>query len=176
VDLNCAKPPNCLRLDQAFVNRRQSHGGTKKDKTPIVHVHIGCDQPLGKVGNSEPAHKHPASPTSDSETSDSSSNDNDAESIPIANILQSLNRKLPTHNYLQYKDALVKNGILYAQSALDFDKDTYVSDLGMVVGAVGPFLRKVTKVVEGSAKAQAKRSWAKKREKKRARLAAAADA
>jgi len=65
---------------------------------------------------------------------------------------------------------------LYAQSALDFDKDTYVLDLGMVVGTVGPFLWKVTKVVEGSAKAQAKRSRAKKRVKKRARLAAAANA
>jgi len=141
-----------------------------------VHVHISCDQPLGKVGNSELAHKCPASPISDSEISDSSSDDNNAESIPIADILQSLNRKLPAHNYLQYKDALVKNGILYAQSALDFDKDTYVLDLGMVVGTVGPFLWKVTKVVEGSPKARAKRSRAKKRAKKRARLAAAANA
>ena len=110
-----------------------------------MHVHIGYNQLLGKVGNSEPTHKCPASPASDSKISDSSSDVNDAESIPIVDIHQSLDKKLPAHNYLQYEDALVKNGILYAQSALDFDKDTYVSDLGMVVGAVGPLLWKVTK-------------------------------
>lgn len=62
---------------------------------------------------------------------------------------------------MQYQSTLTKKGILYAQSALAFNKTVYVSEIVMVDGAIGPCICKVSKVIEGREKARTKKAKAK---------------
>lgn len=65
--------------------------------------------------------------------------------------------RVPKLNLPQYEDILTGQGIVYAESVLDFDKG-YYAGLGMAEGAVGTFLDGVAKAIKHEEK-----------EKKRAR-------
>ena len=69
-----------------------------------------------------------------------------------------LHVKYPKLNFPQYEVVLADKGIVYAESAIDFDNDFYL-DLGIAEGAIGPFKKGI--------------SWAlrhERKEKKRTKL------
>jgi hypothetical protein len=75
------------------------------------------------------------------------------EPIPIASVLDRLDGKQSALNFCQYKAALERDGIAYACSVGDFDREFYVKKIGMAEGAVAPFLRGAKKMLDVSRKA-----------------------
>jgi len=51
-----------------------------------------------------------------------------------------LHTKYPKLNFPQYEDILAERGIVYAESAMDFEKDFYL-ELGILEGAIGPLIK-----------------------------------
>jgi hypothetical protein len=99
--------------------------------------------------------KRDHSMTTDGDTTD----DDDEESLPLSTVINQLHRKFPRLNLPQYLPILEKQGILYAESAIGFDEEYFVS-LGVAEGAVKPLLSGV------------KKAWAREtRVKKRAKVA-----
>lgn len=129
---------------------------------------------MGDIGNAASGNAQNCTASFSSDHDDSHASDTsiaynaDPKAIPIIDILQSLNRQLPAHIYMQYLNPLKDHGILYAGSALDFNKASYISEIGMVSSAVGHFLCKVTKVVEGVGRKHARKEKAKQRARKQA--------
>ncbi|KAJ7246717.1 hypothetical protein C8J57DRAFT_1241355 [Mycena rebaudengoi] len=80
------------------------------------------------------------------ESSDDDSDD-DGDVLLVSDVLRALDEKYPALNYLQYAESLKAKGIVYARSALDFDKGYYKQSVGMADGAIGNFIRKAGKMV-----------------------------
>lgn len=79
--------------------------------------------------------------------SESYSSDNGAESesesLTISDILTELHVRYPRYprlNFPQYEGVLANRGIVYAEKAMDFEKDFYL-ELGIAEGAIGPFIK-----------------------------------
>jgi hypothetical protein len=171
LDRECIVPPSVLNLAELKkrakeIDRRDQR---KHTATNEIHVNLGfLKDILGKrtccngCDRRKRKHKHHHNrSSSDSETpptdsedtkSSSSSDESDDESIPIADVLDSLHKKLPQLDYKRYLPALTEKGILFARMALDFDRDYYSKEIQMADGAVGPFLRKAAKLVRLNAK------------------------
>lgn len=158
---DCILPPNCLRLDALLdkskeqETKRQSRNTPNTPNTPSFHLHLGADSPLKTLfsnANDSPTRigskrSHNSIYSSDSES------ESDSEPIPIASVLDKLDGKRSALNFHQYKAALERDGIAYACSVGDFDRDFYVKKIGMAEGAVGPFLRGVKKMLDASKRA-----------------------
>ena len=82
-----------------------------------------------------------------SDISLSSSDESDVECLTIAAILDDFDIKYPQQNFGQYKAMLKDQGIIYAESALEFGEEYYVQQ-GMAAGSVGIFLRGVAKAIK----------------------------
>ncbi|KAG7096077.1 hypothetical protein E1B28_006758 [Marasmius oreades] len=65
------------------------------------------------------------------------------ESMHIDQILDVVDRKYLDLNYHQYRQKLVDEGILYGISIYTFERDFFVQEIGMLRGAVGPFLHEL---------------------------------
>ncbi|KIK55723.1 hypothetical protein GYMLUDRAFT_62455 [Collybiopsis luxurians FD-317 M1] len=68
------------------------------------------------------------------------SNNEEAEVLPIHNVLQHLNESMLLLNYLQYEERLISYGIVYANSVGDFPREWYKKEIGMAPGSVGQFM------------------------------------
>jgi hypothetical protein len=137
-----------------------------------MHFHFNDkDITFGAPDDSRACKRTAPSDSDSSSSSSTSENESDCEAIPIRGVLIKLDQKLPDHRYLQYEAALKQKGILYAKSALDFDKGVFMQDIGMVEGSVGPFLHKVEKVIGEKEKAMAKKRKAKAKAKAKRKCA-----
>ena len=163
-DRECKVPPNCLSLDKLREaadrdtrarNRRKNNGAT----VPDIHVHLGSPlRDMSTNGHRRHHHSHRSHRSKhhrhhhrhkrssySSEGSSSSESDSDVleTRIPIADILQSLDKVELDAWYPSYKDTLVARGILNARSVLDWPAAWYEKEVGMAPGLVKPFLRHV---------------------------------
>lgn len=84
--------------------------------------------------------------------------DSDEESLPLADVLQDLNRKYPQLDLPQYLPLLNHQKIVYAETILELEKD-YLVALGIPEGAARPLVKGVEKVI-----------LRKEKERKKARL------
>lgn len=155
---DCITPPNCLKLDKLYQRTQTQRTARPKNmaNSPEVHIHLGGpDSPLAPLTvNTEAAGERRK--RGREELSDESDSD-DEDAIPITGVLQELHGRMPDLDFRKYKAALKRQGIAYARSVLDFDKDYLKEKIGMPDGAVGEFLRGVKKIVKGKGK-QAKRA------------------
>ena len=76
----------------------------------------------------------------------SSDEDTASESLTISDILTELHARYPKLDFPQYEGLLAEKGIVYAESAMDFDKDFYFN-LGIAEGAVGSFMKGIGKAL-----------------------------
>ncbi|KAG1739065.1 hypothetical protein EDB19DRAFT_1829010 [Suillus lakei] len=131
--------------------------------SPIVHNHIHL---RGETGNHNRAlHariKHPLSMYL--ETDDES---DDEPQLPICDVLDIIDGLFPLIGFHQYLGALCHQGIAYLATAVNFDCDFYVSDIGMSRGAAMLFCEQVNKMKMKNDRAVARR---KAKGKKRARI------
>ncbi|KAJ6523070.1 hypothetical protein DFH09DRAFT_1096840 [Mycena vulgaris] len=96
--------------------------------------------------NISTAHKHVHEETSEDDSDDGE------DALMIADVLRELNNMFPALNYLQYSDVLAAQGIIYASSAMNFDKAYYKENVGMADGAIGQFIKQVGKMVKAAKK------------------------
>ncbi|KAJ7089961.1 hypothetical protein C8R44DRAFT_648573, partial [Mycena epipterygia] len=158
VDEDCITPPNILNLD-ALAERghpreeRCARGRGQPAMLPI-HIHVGgSGNALREVDtNADASRKRTREAYSDDSDSD------DDSSLTIQDVLQDLNNMFPALNYPQYSEALTSKGIIYASSALDFDKTYYKETVGMADGAIGTFVKRVRKMVKGEKRNGRKRA------------------
>ena len=136
--------------------KRQSRN-TPSTLSPSFHLHLGADSLLKKLlfeVNDSPTQVASGSKRShNSIDSSDSESESDVEPIPIASVLDKLDGKRSALKFHQYKAALERDGIAYACSVGDFDREFYVKRIGMAEGAVGPFLRGVKRMLDTSRKA-----------------------
>ncbi|KAF8805111.1 hypothetical protein BYT27DRAFT_7105037 [Phlegmacium glaucopus] len=160
-DPDCVTPPNCLRLDDLRQRASRVRKNTaSKSSLPPIHVHIN-NAPLSDAkvnqaaGSSARGLKRGRSTIS---TVDSTDSDSDEEALPLSDVLDQLHHKFPQLNLPQYMPVLKQQGIVYAETVSDFDRDFYTG-LGIAEGAVGRFMSGVKKILR-----------CEKREKKHMRM------
>jgi len=150
-DDECITPPSVLNLDELAEKGRTREDRNSRSRgqptLPPIHVHVGgSDQaPLRQIDtniSSTGPSKRRRDPSSDE---DSDSDDDDG--LTVAAVLEELHQTFPALNYPQYVDALAAKGIVYASSALEFDKTYYKENVGMADGAIKKFLKKSGKMV-----------------------------
>lgn len=66
--------------------------------------------------------------------------------------------RYPKLDFPQYEGVLADRGIVYAESAVDFERDFYL-ELGIAEGAIGPFMTGIGRAL-----------YREKKEKKRAKF------
>jgi hypothetical protein len=96
-----------------------------------------------KIG-SQKGLKHNHAMTTYGDSTDGDSTDSEEESLSLSIVINQLHRKFPQLNLPQYLHLLEKQGILYAESAVGFDEEYFIS-LGIVEGAVKPLLSGIQK-------------------------------
>lgn len=130
-----------------------------KSPLPPIHIHIN-NTPVSDAdincttGPSTQGLKHSHSTISNAESTDS---DSDEEALPLSEVLGQLHRKFPQLNLPQYMPLLEKEGIFYAETVAEFDKEFYIS-LGMSEGAASPFMAGVKKILRCEKK---EKKWAR---------------
>ncbi|KAG1804569.1 hypothetical protein EV424DRAFT_1351269 [Suillus variegatus] len=88
------------------------------------------------------------------ETDDES---DDEPQLPICDVLDIIDNLFPAMDFHQYLGTLHCQGISYLASAVNFDCDFYVSDIGMSKGAASLFCRQVSKMKIKNDRAVARR-------------------
>jgi hypothetical protein len=158
-DPDCENPPSVLNLDGLSERgrareERHMRGRGPAAALPPIHVHVGgsAESTLRDVDTNIPTARKRAH----EESSDDDS-DEDDEALTIVDVLQELHKKFPALNYPQYAEALKEKGIIYATSALDFDKLYYKDSVGMADGAIGQFVKRVGKMVRAAKKRNGKK-------------------
>ena len=149
-------PPNCLSLDCLHEQKHCTGGKKTGPTTQPIHVNI-TNNPLAGASSSN-QYSYPCSKSLKQAISYSTNNDTDSESLMISNILMELHVKYLKLNFPQYEVILANKGIVYAESAIDFDKDFYL-DLRFAEGAIGPFVKGISQALHHE-----------RREKKHAKL------
>ncbi|KAJ6577139.1 hypothetical protein B0H10DRAFT_1963228 [Mycena sp. CBHHK59/15] len=124
-DEDCVEPPKILQLDGlqsvATCERSATHGRGQPNLPPI-HVHVGPSSNPG--GALRDVKTNMASKCSQAESLEDDSDDDD-DVLTILDVLRELDTKYPHLKYLQYAGSLQAQGIVYARSALDFDRAYY---------------------------------------------------
>ncbi|PPQ81018.1 hypothetical protein CVT25_014526 [Psilocybe cyanescens] len=145
VDHECIIPPNCLSLDHLHKRKCRASGkktGTNPTAQPI-HVNI-TNNPL--AGSTSANLFSYASHGAKCTISYSSDDDTDSKSLSISDVLAEIHVRYAKLNFPQYEDILANKGIVYAESAMDFDKDFYL-ELGIPEGAIRPFMKGINCVL-----------------------------
>jgi hypothetical protein len=136
-------PPSTLAFDHIAKKPRKavsSHGTNIE-----IHNHLGRDDnrhsppPLGDQLGQRHVNTNQPSPLVDVLHSDS----DESELIcypPISDVLEDLHAAMPLINYPRFEEALVNNGIAYANSVLNMDTGFFSTIVGMPVGAVHDFM------------------------------------
>ena len=141
LDHSCALPPNCLSLDK-LCDYAARHASVKKSTPklvlgPAIHVHNHFNNPL-RIAGAGPAQQ--GLKQAHSIMTNNSEDSNNNESLTLSELLVDLDNKYPKLKLLQYKSALEKHGIVYAESVTEFPREFFV-EIGMPEDTVGPFLR-----------------------------------
>ncbi|KAJ7077933.1 hypothetical protein C8R44DRAFT_910695 [Mycena epipterygia] len=157
-DEDCIIPPNILNLDElaerGCAREERNARGRGQAALPPIHVHVGgsAERTLRDVDTNIPtSRKHAREESSDDES------DDDIDALKIEDVLQELHQRYPALNYLQYAEALKAKGIIYANSALDFDNLYYKDNVGMADGAIGNFVKRARKMVKDAKKRNGKK-------------------
>ena len=138
--------------------RRRRAGGRKTGANPTTqHIHINITNNTLAGSTSVNQFGYPSRGIKRM-ISYSSDNGTDSESVTISDVLIKLHVRYPKLNFPQYEDVLADKGIVYAESAGDFDRDFYL-ELGIPEGAIGPFIEGINRAL-----------YRKKKGKKRAKL------
>lgn len=159
VDEDCVSPPNVLNLDELAERGRAREERTRsrgQPALPPIHVHVGASGDAGTlhdVDTNVPSRKRARAILSDSE----SDSDSDGESLPIDDVLSELNKKFPALDYPQYATALKAKGIAYASSVVGLGASYYKENIGMVDGAIEPFIKRTRKMVKAAKKRNGKK-------------------
>ncbi|KAJ6507806.1 hypothetical protein C8R47DRAFT_966359 [Mycena vitilis] len=157
---DCIDPPNVLNFDEMAERGRtreeRNARGRGQAALPPIHVHVGGDSSgqhaLREIDANVPtSHKRTREESSDDES------DDDEDALTIVDVLRELNKKYPALNFLQYSAALEHKGIVYANSALEFDRTYFKDSVGMADGAIGAFIKKVGKMVKAAKKRNGKK-------------------
>jgi hypothetical protein len=136
-------------------SRHLRRSALKPESTPI-HVHINNNTLSGSSTVNQTSFPLFRLKRTQSAASISSDGSQDGESLALSDVLGDLHVRFPKLNFPQYEPLLEEHGIFYAESVADFDREFYVTVVGMAEGAVRPFLKGVHAAI--------------KRERKRAKL------
>lgn len=123
----------------------------------VIQNHLPTSQALADLTNTPRKRKSRVPASTDSDESD------EEFFLPypdIATVLADLHKSYPAFNFPSYEAALKGKGIMYANSAVDFDRD-YYQKLGLADGAIGPFLAYCKKVVKRVRKTSRKKKLAR---------------
>ncbi|KAJ6490434.1 hypothetical protein DFH09DRAFT_1454369 [Mycena vulgaris] len=130
--------------------------GRGQPALPPIHVHVGASGDAGTLRDVDanvPSRKRARAILSDSE----SDSDSDGESLPIDDVLNELNKKFPALDYPQYATALKAKGIAYASSVVGLGASYYKENIGMVDGAIEPFIKRTRKMMKAVKKRNGKK-------------------
>ncbi|KAJ7059818.1 hypothetical protein C8F01DRAFT_1143195 [Mycena amicta] len=140
VPRDCSIPPNCIKFNEIANPKecRQQHSSrpgstTNVEVKPDIHIHL-ADGPLGPAYTNHGQAK-PRSKLGKRTRADSSDDEDDYAIVPITELLANLDKKMPTTNFLQYKDMLHAEQIDYCHQLVQISKDE-LRTLGVGRGAV----------------------------------------
>jgi hypothetical protein len=136
-------PPSTLAFDR--VAKKPCKAVSAHETNIEIHNHLGRDNnqhsppPLGDQLGQRRINTNQLSSVIDLSHSDS----DESELIrypPISEVLADLHSAMPLTNYPRFEEALVNNGIVYANSVLNIGVEFFSTIVGMPVGVVHDFV------------------------------------
>lgn len=130
--------------------RREERAAARKGRVPNeTNVHVHLSKSLLGIPDPSNTTKKCRRNVSIEPEDDIDSFDETPDTISITTILTDLHSRMPDNNYLKYEANLRNQGIAYACSVLDFERDFFVTEIGMPKGIVGEFQRFTRRAVKG---------------------------
>ncbi|KAI9069408.1 hypothetical protein FKP32DRAFT_1692704 [Trametes sanguinea] len=144
-DPDCLLPPNTPLFDRLLDSSKERSSSSRKanQSNPTIIIHNHVPNPLSDA--SSVLNDAASNPCSGTEVAV----DVDAEPLPIADLLRTLEEVMPDAKFTSFEGALKKEGFYYAENVLDYKNDTdyLVSKVGIPGGLVRTFVRRVEHVV-----------------------------
>jgi hypothetical protein len=148
-------PPSTLAFDRIAKRPRKE---VSAHRTNIeIHNHLGRDSDHTPLSD-HLGQRHVNTNQSPSEVIDLSYSDSDENELihypPISEVLTDLHTAMPLVNYPRFEEALVNNGIVYANSVHNISSEFFSTIIGMPVGMVHDFKSHAKRLMRRAKKAK----------------------